>query len=124
MIKKRNIKFLRIGIIGDEKNKNVIDKLVENLGKGLGKVLIVNNIKKMIEDKIEMIVNKIVIFEKVIEDLKVERIEIFMRILKRIVDKGVEDGLVLIEEEFMKNEVNEVGKEDENKIVMKRKEEF
>ncbi|AIJ64288.1 Uncharacterised protein [Brucella suis] len=95
-----------------------------HFGHGFGQVFLVHHLQTLLEDHLALIVHHIVIFEKVLADFKVARLDLFLRLFKRLVDPGVDDGFVFLEAEFLQHAVHAVGTEDAHQIVLQRQEEF
>ncbi len=78
----------------------------------------------MLEDFLALVVLDVVEFQKVLADVEVAGFDLLLRLLQRLVDPGMDDGLAILEAEPRQHAVEPVGPEDPHQIVFQRQEEL
>src|SRR6185437_11843265 len=77
----------------------------------------------LIEDRLTLIVHHVVVYEQVLADVEVARLDLGLRLLKRLIDPGMDDGLVLFQAERLKHAVHALRAENAHEVVFEREEE-
>ena len=91
---------------------------------GLGDVLAVHQLDALLEDHLALVVHHVVVFQQVLADVEVARLDLLLRLLQRLVDPGMDDRLALLEAELLQHAVHALGAEDAHQVVLQRQEEF
>src|SRR5262249_38050381 len=78
----------------------------------------------LLEDYLALVVHYVVVLENVLADVEVARLDLLLRLLERLVDPGMNDGLVLLEPELLQHAVELAGAEDAHQVVFERQEEL
>jgi hypothetical protein len=100
-----------------------LDDVVAHLGDGLGDVL-GHELDALLEDDLALVVHHVVVFQEVLADVEVARLDLLLRLLQRLVDPGMDDRLALLEAELLQHAVHAVGAEDAHQVVLQRQEEL
>jgi uncharacterized protein YydD (DUF2326 family) len=77
----------------------------------------------LLEHDLALVVHDVVVFQEVLADVEVARLDLLLRLLQRLVDPGMDDRLVLLEAELLQHAVHAVGAEDAHQVVLQRQEE-
>jgi len=78
----------------------------------------------LLEDDLALVVHHVVELEQVLADVEVARLDLLLRLLQRLVDPGMDDGLVLLEAEPLQHRVELVRPEDAHEVIFERQEEL
>ena len=84
----------------------------------------VHQLDALLEDDLALVVHHVVVFEQVLADVEVARLDLLLRLLQRLVDPGMDDRLAFLEAERLQHAVHAVGAEDAHQIVLDRQVEF
>ena len=112
------VPLLGIGLFGDVAGNEVLDHLVAHLGDRLGQALAVHQLETLLEDHLALVVHDVVIFEQVLADVEVARLDLLLRPLERLVDPGMDDRLAVLEAELGQHRIHAVGPEDAHQVVL------
>ena len=107
-------------MLGDQ----LVDDVVAHVGDGLGDVVVAHEFDALLEDDLALVVHHVVVFQDVLADVEVARLDLLLRLLQRLVDPGMDDRLALLEAELLQHAVHALGAEDAHQIVFERQEEF
>ena len=100
-------------VLGDE----VVDHLAAHVADGLAEIGVGHQLEALLEDRLALIVHHVVVFEQVLADVEVARLDLGLRLLQRLVDPGMDDGLVLLEAERLEHAVHALRAEDAHEVV-------
>ena len=78
----------------------------------------------LLEHDLALVVHDVVVFQDVLADVEVARLDLLLRLLDRLVDPGMDDRLVLLEAELLQHAVHALGAEDAHQVVLQRQEEL
>ena len=104
---------------GDE----IVDHLAAHVGDGVAQIGVAHQLEALLEDRLALIVHHVVVFEQVLADVEVARLDLGLRLLQRLVDPGMDDRLVLFQAERLQHAVHALRAEDAHEIVLERQEE-
>ena len=93
-------------------------------GDGLVHRVVAHQIEPLLEDDLALVVHHVVVFEQVLADVEVARLDLLLRLFQRLVDPGMDDRLVLLQPELLQHAVELVGAEDAHQVVFQRQEEL
>ncbi len=93
-----------------------LDRLVD--------IFVAHQLEPLLEDHLALVVRDIVVFQHVLADVEVARLDLLLRLFQRLVDPRMNDRLVLLEAEPRQHCVELVGAEDAHQIVFERQEEL
>ena len=119
-----DVPLLGIGMLGHVLGDDVLDEGVAHVGDGLGDAVVLHQVDALVEDHLALVVLDVVELEQVLADVEVARLDLLLRLLQRLVDPGMDDGLALFQAEPRQHGVEPVGAEDPHQIVFQRQEEF
>ena len=119
-----DVPLLGIGVLGNVLGDEVVDHVVAHLGDGLGRRLAVHQLDALLEHHLALVVHHVVVFQEVLADVEVARLDLLLRLLERLVDPGMDDRLVFLEAELLQHAVHALGAEDAHQVVLQRQEEF
>ena len=86
--------------------------------------LILHPFDALIEDHLALIVHHIVVFQDVLADIEVARLDLLLGLLQGLIDPGMDDRLVFLQAELGQHAVELVGTEDAHQIVFERQKEL
>ena len=87
--------------------------------------LCAHDVEALLEDHLALIVQHVVEFQQVLADFEVARLDLLLRLLERLVDPGMGDGLALFADPSRcRIESMRLGAEDPHQIVLQAEEEF
>ena len=86
--------------------------------------LLRHQLAALLEDDLALVIDHVVVFQDVLADVEVARLDLLLRLLERLVDPGMDDRLVLLEAELLQHAVHAVGAEDAHQVVLQRQEEL
>ena len=118
------IPLLGIGGLGNVLGDEVVDDVLAHLGDGFGKVLAVHQRDALLENDLALVVLHVVVFQQVLADVEVARLDLLLGLFQRLVDPGMDDRLVFLEAELLQHAVHAVGAEDAHQIVLDGQVEF
>ena len=118
------VPLLGIGGLGNVAGDERVDHLGAHLGDDLRKVFGIHQLDALLEDDLALVVHDVVVFEKVLADVEVARLDLLLRLLQRLVDPRMDDRLALLEAERLQHAVHALGAEDAHQIVLDRQVEF
>ena len=90
---------------------------------GVADIGIAHQLEALLEDRLALVVHHVVVLEQVLADVEVARLDLGLRLLQRLVDPGMDDGLVLLEAERLQHAVHALRAEDAHQVVLERQEE-
>ncbi len=90
----------------------------------VGDVVRVHDLAALLVDDLALVVHHVVVFEQVLADLEVARLDLLLRLLQRLVDPGMDDRLAFLEAEPLQHAVHPLGPEDPHQVVFQREEEL
>ena len=82
-------------VLGDD----VVDEGVAHVGDGLGDAFVLHQVDALVEDDLALVVLDVVEFQQILADVEVARLDLLLRLLQRLVDPGMDDGLALFQAE-------------------------
>jgi hypothetical protein len=97
---------------------------VTHVGDHFGHAVAPHQVDALVEDHLALVVLDVVEFEQVLADVEVAGLDLLLRLLQRLVDPGMDDGLALLQAEPLQHAVETIGAEDPHQIVFQRQEEF
>ena len=100
------------------------DRLVAHVGDGGGDVARIHDLAALLVDDLALVVHHVVVFEELLADIVVARLDLLLRLGERLVDPGVDDRLAFLEAEPLQHRIHPLGAEDPHQIVFERDEEF
>ena len=95
-----------------------------HVGDGFVDMVVAHQVEPLLEDHLALIVHHVVVFQQVLADVEVARLDLLLRLFQRLVDPGMNDRLVLLEAELGQHAVELVGAEDAHQVVFERQEEL
>ncbi len=101
-----------------------VDHVVAHVGDGVGDVFVVHQFEALLEDHLALIVHHVVVFEDVLADVEVARLDTALGALDGLGDPGMGDRLALLEAELAEHRVHAVDREDAHQVVLQRQEEL
>ncbi len=116
--------LLGIGMFRHMLGDDVVDEVAAHVGDGLGDALVLHQVDALVEDHLALVVLDVVVFQQILADVEVAGLDLLLRLLQRLVDPGMDDGLAFLEAEPRQHAVEPVGPEDPHQIVFQRQEEF
>ena len=119
-----DVPLLGIGMLGHVLGDDVLDKGAAHVGDRLGDAFVLHQVDALVEDHLALVVLDVVEFQQVLADVEVAGFDLLLRLLQRLVDPGMDDGLALFQAEPRQHAVEPVGAEDPHQIVFQRQEEF
>ena len=84
----------------------------------------VHDLAALLVDDLALVVHHVVVFQQVLADVEVARLDLLLRLLQRLVDPGMDDRLAVLEAEPLQHAVHALGAEDPHQIVFERQEEL
>ena len=94
--------------------------LVAQVGDRLAHIVVAHDVDALLEDDLALIVHHVVVLEHVLARVEVARLDLLLRLLQRLVDPGMRDGLAFLQAELLQHAVHAVGAEDAHQIVFER----
>ena len=119
-----DVPLLGIGMLGHVLGDDVLDEGVAHVGDRLGDAVVLHQVDALVEDHLALVVLDVVELEQVLADVEVARLDLLLRLLQRLVDPGMDDGLALLQAEPRQHGIEPVGAEDPHQIVFQRQEEL
>ena len=80
----------------------IVDHLAAHVADGLPQIRIGHQLEALLEDRLALIIHYIVVFEQVLADVEVAGLDLGLRLLQRLVDPGMDDGLILFQAERLR----------------------
>ena len=90
----------------------------------LGHVVGGHDVLAIFVDRAPLVVHDVVELQQILADLEIARLDLLLRLLKRLVDPGMNDRLTVLQAELLQHAVEPVGREDAHQIVFQRQVEF
>ena len=115
---------LGIGILGHVATDQFIDRIGAHVANCLFKRLLRHHLAALLEDDLALVVHDIVVFQNVLAGVEVARLDLLLRLLERLVDPWMDDGLIFLETELHQHRIHAVGSENAHQIILQRQEEF
>ena len=84
----------------------------------------VHDLAALLVDDLALVVHDVVVFEQVLADVEVARLDLLLRLLQRLVDPGMDDRLAFLEAEPLQHAVHPLGAEDPHQVVFQGEEEL
>ncbi len=103
---------------------HVVDHLTAHVVHGFRHVFRAHQFDALLEDRAALVVHHIVELQQVLADVEVARLDLLLRLFKRLVDPGVDDRLTFLKAELLQHPVHAVGAEDAHQVVFEREVEF
>ncbi len=119
-----DVPLLGVGALGDELVDHLVDDLAAHVAHGVAGMLVGHQLDALLEDDLALVVHHVVVFQQVLADVEVVRLDLRLRALQRLVDPGMDDRLALLEAELLQHPVHAVGAEDAHQVVLQRQEEL
>ena len=114
----------RIGIGRNVLGDDLVDDIGAHVGDGLLERVHRHHLAALLEHDLALVVHHVVVFEDVLAHVEVALLDLLLRLLQRLVDPRMDDGLVLLEPEARQHRIHAVRTEDAHQIVLQRQEEF
>ena len=91
----RDIPLLGIGVFGHVLGDDVVDEVMTHVGDRFGDAVVLHQVDALVEDHLALVVLDVVELEQVLADVEVAGLDLLLRLLQRLVDPGMDDGLAL-----------------------------
>ena len=111
-------------ILRDRLRDHLLDRLGPHIGDRRGHVARVHDLAALLVDDLALVVHHVVVFEQLLADVEVARLDLLLRLVERLVDPGVDDRLAFLEAEALQHRIHPLGAEDPHQIVFERDKEF
>ena len=119
-----DVPLLRIGVFRHVLGDQIVDHGMPHIGDHFADGLVLHPFDALIEDHLALIVHHVVVFQDVLADIEVARLDLLLCFLQRLVDPGMDDRLVLAQAELVQHAVELVGAEDAHQVVFERQKEL
>ena len=93
-------------------------------GDGVGDVVVVHQLQTLLEDHLALIVHHVVVFEDVLADVEVARLDLALGVLDRLVHPGMGDRLAVLRGRASAAWRPCARSEDAHQVVLQRQEEL
>ena len=97
LVQGAGLPLLGIGVLGDAPRHHVGDHLAAHVGDRLGDVGGAHDLPALLVDHLALGVHHVVVFEEVLADVEVARLDLLLRLLERPVDPRMDDRLALVQ---------------------------
>ena len=124
LVEAGDVPLLGIGILRDVLGDQILDHRMAHAGDGLVDRLVAHQLEPLLEDDRALVVHHVVVFEQVLADVEVARLDLLLRLFQRLVDPRMDDRLVFLQAQLLQHAVELVGAEDAHEIVFQRQEEL
>ncbi len=111
-------------VLGDRARDDFGDRLGAHIGDRRGDILGAHDLAALIVNDLALVVHHVVVFQELLADVVVARLDLLLRLGERLVDPGVNDRLALLEAEPRQHQLHPLGAEDPHQIVFERNKEF
>jgi hypothetical protein len=120
-----DIPLLGIGLFRDVGGDHFFDDLVAHLAhRSRREAVLFHQFLALLEDHLALIVHHVIVFQQVLADVEVARLDLLLGLFQRLVDPRMDDRLAFLQAELLQHAIHPVGAEDAHQIVLKRQEEF
>ncbi len=103
---------------------HLLDQRMAHVVDGLGDILVLHQVDALVEDHLALVVGDVVVFQDVLAQVEVARLDLLLRLFQRLVDPGMDDRLALLQAELGQHAVELVRPEDAHQVVFERQEEL
>ena len=116
--------LLGIGLFRHEAGDQFIDHVAAHVLHRVSDIVGAHQLDALLVDHLALVVHHVVELKQVLADLEVARLDLLLRLLKRLVDPGMDDGFAVLEPELAQHAVHALGAEDAHQIVFQREKEL
>ena len=124
VLQARGVPGLGIGVVRnvfgddvvDHAGAHILDRRFERFGR--------HHPAPVLEDDLALVVHHVVELENVLANVEVARLDLLLRLLKRLVDPRMDDRLVFLEPEPLEHRIHALRAENAHEIVLQRQEEL
>ena len=116
-LQRGRIPLLGVGIGRDALRHQLVDDLRAHVGHGLADIVVAHHVDALLEDDLALIVHHVVVLEHVLARVEVARLDLLLRLLQRLVDPGMRDGLAFLQAQLLQHAVHAVRAEDAHQVV-------
>ena len=120
LLQARDVPLLGIGVLGDGAGDDVVDHAVAHVVDGVAHALFRHELLALLEHDLALVVHDVVVFQDVLADVEVARLDLRLRPLDGLVDPRMDDGLAFLQAELLQHAVHAVGAEDAHQVVLER----
>ena len=123
-IKRLGIPLIGIGALGHMFIDQIIDHLMAHVGGHVREVGGFHDLAALFKDRLALLVHHIIVFQKVLPNIEIARLDLGLRPFQRLVHPGMDDGFALFHAELLQHLVEPVRAKDPHQIVFEREEEI
>ena len=114
------VPLLGVGVRRDALGDQLLHHLLAHLRDRLVDVVVAHDVDAVLEDDLALVVHHVVVLEHVLAGVEVARLDLLLRLLQRLVDPGMGDGLAFLQAELLQHAVHAVRAEDAHQVVLER----
>ena len=119
-----DIPRLGIGFTRDATGDQLVDDVGAHVANGLLNRFKRHHFAALLKHNLALVVGDVVVFQDVLANVEIARLDLLLRLLQRLVDPRMDDGLVFLQAKARQHRVHALGSEDAHQIVLQRQEEF
>ena len=111
-------------VVRDRAGHDIGDRIVAHVGDRRRDVVRAHDLAALLVDDLALVVHHVVVFEELLPDVVVARLDLFLRLGQRLVDPGMDDRLAFLEPQALQHRIHAVRAENPHQVVFQRHEEF
>ncbi len=115
-----DVPLFGVGLLGNVPRHQLLDHVMAHVVDGVTDVFLGHQFLALLVDHLALIVHHVVELEQVLADLEVAGLDFLLRLLERLVDPRMDDGLTLLESQLLEHSVDALGPEDPHQVVFER----